>query len=287
MANKTALERLRESERELSAQLDKLRSQIRKVEKGENKRIKDANRYIARTLRNIERTTAAQEKVQEKELEKLERFLGESFETLEEARQALGQQTRKATKREKLSEALRLRARGTKTAAKKAEFFERSAGAARLDVKKPAYTIRQLSALENQQVLDFLTDKKTFHNIGLGYLEPNERITVSVPYKYIGTDGKEHTGYGIGRKVFKSWDELQAYIRVQYFNETPGAEDWLGKIEIIKFPSDYEYQREKGRQQDVRNTRRVAVKKMYAAKVKEAKKKAYERGLKQGKKGRK
>lgn len=273
MANKTAIQKLRESERDLESQLAKLRARISKAERGENKRIKDANRYIARTLRNIERTSRAQERLQERELEKLERFLGETFESVTEAREALSKQTRKATKRERLSEALKLRSRETKRGAREAERLERESGAARLDPQKPSYTIRQLSRLENQQVIDFLSDKKTFHNVGLNYLQPNERITVSVPYKYIGTDGKQHTGYGIGRKVFRSWDELQLYIRVQYFDGFPESEEWLGRIEIIKFPTEYQYAIEKGRQQDVKNTRRKGVRKMFSDRKREAKKK--------------
>ena len=64
MATKTLLTRLRESERELESQLANLRSQIREVKRGENRRIKDANKYIARTLLTIERTSKAQERLE-------------------------------------------------------------------------------------------------------------------------------------------------------------------------------------------------------------------------------
>lgn len=274
MAHRTVLAQLRQSERELESQLAKLRLQIRKAERGENTRIKDANKYIARTLRTIGRANKEQEKLREKELVKLERFLGESFESLGEAREALGKQTRKATKREKLAEALRLKSRGGERNVRYAEKLEREAMGRTLDPNKPKYTIRQLSAFENQQVIEFLTDKKTFQKVGLDYLKENERITVSVPYKYIGTDGREHTGYGIGRKMFRSWDDLQRYIRVQYFSESPGTEEWLGHIEIIKFPNGYQYALEKGRQTDARRDRKKAVKKMFTNRIKEAKKKA-------------
>ena len=302
MATKTLLTRLRESERELESQLAKLRSQIREVKRGENKRIKDANRFIDRTLRKIEHANKAQEKLQEKELTRLERFLGETFETVGEAREALGRQTRKATKREKLSEALRLRQRPSKRAQHEAERLEREVRGQKLDPNRLKYSIRQLSEIEHQQVIDFLSDKRTFQSVGLDYLQPDERITVSVPYDYMGADGRRHTGYGVGRKIFRTWDELQAYIRVQYFSEAPDDADWLGKIEIIKFPSEYEYKIEKGRQTDTKNTRRKAVRKMYSdrrkardkkrraaadARTAKAKAKAYEQGLKAGQKGRK
>jgi len=270
LASKTALQRLRESERELESQLAKLRRQISTAERGENKRIKDANRYIARTLRTIERTSRAQERLQEKELSKLERFLGETFETVGEAREALSKQTRKATKREKLSEALRLRQRPSKAAQREATKLEREVKGQKLDPNRLKYSIRQLSEIEHQQVIDFLSDKKTFQSVGLDYLQTDERITVSVPYEYMGTDGRHHTGYGVGRKIFRTWDELQAYIRVQYFSESPNEEDWLGQIEIIKFPSEYEYRVERGRQTDTKNTRRKAVKKMFTERVKKA-----------------
>ena len=264
MVTKTLLTRLRESERELESQLAKLRSQIREVKRGENKRIKDANRFIDRTLRKIEHANKAQEKLQEKELTRLERFLGETFETVGEAREALGRQTRKATKREKLSEALRLRQRPSKRAQHEAERLEREVRGQKLDPNRLKYSIRQLSEIEHQQVIDFLSDKRTFQSVGLDYLRPDERITVSVPYDYMGADGRQHVGYGVGRKIFRTWDELQAYIRVQYFSEAPDDADWLGKIEIIKFPTEYEYRIERGRQTDTKNTRRKAVRKMYS-----------------------
>ena len=280
---------MRESERELAARLESLRRKIVVAERGENKRIKDANKYIAKTLKNIARTSREQEKIQEKELEKLERFLGESFETLEEARSALGTQTRKATKREKLSEALRLRQSKSPIAQRQAVRLEREVSGRKLDTRKPAYTIRQLSELEHQQVIEFLSDKQSFDKVGLDYLQPNERITVSVPYTYIDGNGRRKTGYGIGRKVFKSWTDLRAYIIRQYFGDEidTDTEDWLGRIEIIKFPTEYQYAIEKGRQDDATKVRRKVRQEYFKKRGEKREKKAYERGLKAGRKGRK
>jgi uncharacterized protein YoxC len=267
LASKTQLERLREAERELETQLIKLRKRIRLAERGENRRIKDADKYIARTNKLIAKTNREQEKIQEKQLAKLERFLGDTFETLGEAREALTQQTRKATKRERLAFLTVEKEKQLKRGhVKAAERIEREITGAKLNANKQSYTIRQLSKIENQQVIDFLQDKRSFERVGLNYLKPNERITVSVPYRYFDSDGKTHTARAVGRKVFQSWPQLQAHINNKYFGAKQDSytEDWLGSIEIIKFPDEYQYKIERGRQTDVKNTRRVRVRKYVA-----------------------
>jgi hypothetical protein len=287
LAKKTQLEILLEAEKKLTADLAKLRSQIRLAERGQNKRIKDTNKYIQRALKSIVRSTKQQEQIQEKELEKLERFLGESFETLAEAKEALQKQTRKATKREVLADLQlkkkqtekQIQSAKTERAKKKAQTrvknLEAQISGRKLNPEKATYTVRQLSNIEKQNIIDFLTDKKSWSDIGNGYLKPNERITVSVPYRYIGTDGKKHTGRALGRKVFKSFAELQSYM-VRYMGED-STEDFLGDIEIIRFNSNYEYDVERGKQTDVIEKRRKDVKKMFQQKEKESKRKAIQK----------
>jgi hypothetical protein len=285
-SRKTQFEQLREAESKLASDLAALRSRIRKAEAGENKRIKNVNKYIDRTNRDIAKFTREQEKIQEKELERIEKFLGDTFEDIFEAREALSKETRKLTKREELaykqtqkrkleesaarSKSEKERARKTKQAAA----IGRQIEGRKLDPNKPSYKIRQLSELERQNVLDFLTDKKTYNQVGIGYLKPNERITVSVPYRYIGTDGKYHQGRALGRKIFRDWAAFQAYL-IGYMGED-STEEWLGDIEVIKFPEEYNYRVERGRQTDVINKRRKDVKKMFSEKEKAAKKKARE-----------
>lgn len=283
MARTSELERLRKAERELAAELGKLRARISAAEKGENKRIKDANRYIARTLKRIDRSTREQEKLQERELEKLERFLGETFESVGEAREALQKQTRKATKREKQAEALRLRSKAQRTGSEnQRKRLEREAFRleGKLNPTQRTYTIRQLSEYENETITEFLRDNKSWAEVGEGFLKDNERITVSVPYRYYDTDSRMHTGRALGRKVFRSLKELQAYM--MYGNSgdpyVGQLDEWLGDIEIIKFPDEYAYHKERGRQTDVINARRKAVKKLNT----ERKRKAYKKGKEVG-----
>lgn len=283
MVKKTQLEKLREAERELSAQLGKLRSQIAAAEKGLNKRIKDANKYIARTNRIIAKTAREQERIQEKELAKLERFLGETFETVQEARQALVKQTAKPTKREKLAylqtEKQKLEVSASKSKSEKQRTLKRKQIAAiereiegrKLDPSKPTYKVRQLSDLEKQRILDFLTDRKSWNEIGTGYLQPNERITVSVPYRYYGPDGRQHIGHALGRRIFRDWAAFQAYL-ISYIGED-STEDWLGDIEIIKFENEYNYRVERGRQTDTIHKRRKEVKALLKGREKKLKEK--------------
>lgn len=294
MARKTALEQLRESEKQLQTQLRDLRSKIRIAERGENKRIKNTNKYIAKALREIEKTRQATERIQEKELSKLEKFLGESFESLTEARSAFKQQTKKATEREKLAfltvekEKLIKSAEKSKSekqrkrTLKRAEAIEREITGRKLDVNNPSYTVRQLSSKENQAILDFLTDKKTFIDVGNGYLQDGEVITIRIPYHYKGLDGRLHTDYAIGRKLIHNWFELQRYL-MMYITED-STEDWLGGIEVIKMPSSYtaeEHAIIRGRDKDRTRARKKAVKKMFtereSKKRKEFKQKERER----------
>ena len=279
MANKTALQRLRESERELESQLVKLRAQISKAERGENKRIKDANRYIARTLRNIERTSKAQEKLQEKELEKLERFLGETFESVSEAREALSKQTRKATKREKLSEALRQRNKGSKRGQLEATRLEREVSGTKLNPERTKYTIRELSAIQKQNIVDFVSDRKSFTEVGNNYLRGNERLVMSYPFEYYGPDGKLHSGRSNTYKVFKDWNALYSWLQYGNSGDTgepaiDSPEERLGSIQILRFDSEYDAKVERGRQTDIRNKRRKDVKKLLAERRKKDKQKA-------------
>jgi len=272
LASKTQLERLREAERELETRLTKLRKQIRLAERGQNARIKDANKYITRTNKMIARSMREQSKIQEKELTKLEHFLGESFETLSEARLALTTQTRKATKRERLAyltveREKRLKRGQVKAAAR----IEREITGAVLKPERQSYTIRQLSKIENENILDFLTDKKTLSQIGTGYLLPNERITISVPYEYYDTDGRIHIGHARGKKVFQDWGGVQKYIEQGNSGIGPAIQDgsiksldWLARIEIIKFSDAYQAAIEKGRQTDTKNARRIRVRKYNA-----------------------
>jgi hypothetical protein len=287
LARKTALEQLREAERELETQLRALRERIAVAERGENKRIKDANKYIARTLKGIAKYSREQEKLKEKELEKLERFLGETFESVEEAREAVQKQTRKATQREKQAHALTLRKKATEVKSEKqaerlrkeAAQFERESRGEKLDPKKPSYKVRQLSEAEHQSVVDFLTDKKTFNDAGLGYLQPNERITVSVPYRYFGTDGRVHTGHALGRRLFQNWQQFQAYL-ISYIGED-STDEWLGSIEIIKFEGTYDWRVERGKQTDVINKRRKDLNEKRKVRERGIKAKERERSAKQ------
>jgi hypothetical protein len=285
LASKTQLERWREAERELETQLTKLRKQIRLAEHGQNARIKDANKYITRTNKMIARSMKEQSKIQEKELAKLEHFLGESFETLSEARLALSEQTRKATKRERLAyltveREKRLKRGQVKAAAR----IEREITGAVLRPERQAYTIRELSKIENQNIIDFLTDKKTLSEIGTGYLLPNERITISVPYEYLDTDGRIHIGHGRGKKVFQDWAGVQKYIEQGNSGIGPAIQDgsiksldWLARIEIIKFSDAYQAAIEKGRQTDIKNNRRIELRKHFAKKKRKEKAKTREK----------
>jgi len=292
LARKTQIEILREAEKKLASDLSRLRKQIKSAERGENTRVKNANKYIAKTLKAIEKTSREQEKIREKELSKLEKFLGDSFETLTEARQALVKQTAKPTKREYLAEALNLRKKAESSSSAKekqrkiklAESYERAGTGKKLDPKKPVYKVRQLSELEEQSIIDFLTDRKTFNEVGLGYLADNERITVSVPYQYYGTDGRTHKARALGRRIFRDWKAFQAYL-ISYMTDDV-TEDWIGEIEIIKFDDEYTYRVQRGRQTDQIHDRRKAVKKLFRErekkKITKAKKTAYESGFKKG-----
>jgi hypothetical protein len=284
LAKTTQLDKLRAAERKLASDLTALRAKIKAAERGENKRVKDANKYIARTLKMVEKTRAQQEQIQEKELAKLERFLGESFETLSEARSALVKQTAKPTKREKLA-FLSVEKEHAEQAAKRAKAPEQKKRSLRraaqidleitgrkLNPEKKSYKVRQLSEAESQSVLDFLTDKKTFSDAGLGYLKPNERITVSVPYRFYGPNGREHMGRAIGRKVFRNWAEFQAYL-MSYISEDE-TEDWLGDIEIIKFPDLESYKIRRGKQTDIIIQRRKDVTALRKGREKKMKQKA-------------
>jgi hypothetical protein len=125
-----------------------------------------------------------------------------------------------------------------------------------------------LSKLENQQVIDFLSDRKTFQNVGLNYLQPNEYITVNVPYCYIDKNGKVKTARAVGRKVFKNWNELQNYINAKYIDEFT-TEEWLGNIEIVKFETQYDYAVTRGKQRDL-NTKHRKERKAYFKEYKKA-----------------
>jgi hypothetical protein len=292
-AKKSQLQILRESESQLEAQLLKLRQRIASAERGENKRIKDALKYIARTNRTIARTSAAQERIQEKELEKLEKFLDESFESVQEAREALAKQTRKATTKERTLflqyeiQKEKSKAEKTKSAnqkvkhQRKAASLERELTGSKLDPSKK-YSVRKLSEIENQKLLDFMSDKLSFDKLGDGYLLEGEVITVSVPYKYIDGNGRIKTQRAVGRKVFRNWHELRAYI-YSYWDNDPDSEDWFGDIEILKFEEDYQYRIARGKQVDT-NTRNRRERKAYfneRARVARAKHKAEITTLKQ------
>lgn len=282
MAHKTKLEILRESERLLSAELTRLRQRIKAAEAGENKRIRNTVKYIAKTNREIARASKLQAQMQEQELERLEKFLGESFENIYEARQAIATQTRKATKKELLSEAARIRAKEPKSKSLKqrkrleqeATRYEREALGKRLSPTKAKYSIRKLSEMEQQRVLDFLSDKHTFNQLGEGYLQPGEVITVSVPYQYRGGDGRIHTARSTGKKVYTSWDAFYAYINT-YNDGLAESEDWLGDIEVMKFPSEYDYKVDRGRSID-QNEKHEKERKAYF-KEKERKRKTKEK----------
>jgi hypothetical protein len=290
LAKTTKLEALRESERLLQAELIRLRERIAAAEKGQNKRIKDALKYIANTNKQIARVNKVNDKLQEQELERLEKFLGETFETVDEARAAFLTQTTKPTSRELLAyrqtekkREQELASKAKTEAAKKrhekrAASLERAITGRKLDSSKPKYTVRQLSASEHQNVIDFLTDKKTFNDAGMDYLLPSERITVSVPYQYRGTDGRLHNGHALGRRVFTDWNKFQAYL-ITYMKpgengEGETYEEWLGDIEVIKFPDEYSYRVDRGKQTDVINKRRKDVQQMFSKRERERRKKA-------------
>lgn len=249
MPKKTALQKLQESEKLLANELAKLRANIRAVKSGQNKRVKDANKYIAKTLKEIAKQRKEQEQIQEKELDKLEKFLGESFDTIKDARKAFAKQTKAPTERERLAYLQTEKKHALVSAEKastskqkrklsrKVEQLEREITGAKLRPEKLKYKVRELSAKENKAVFDFLTDKKSFIDVGKGYLQPDERITISVPYRYKGLDGRMHTDHAIGRKIIHSWRDLQFYL-MSYADED-STEDWLGAIEIIKMPSSY------------------------------------------------
>ena len=289
MARKTQLEQLRESERLLASELTRLRQRIKAAETGENKRIKDTQRYIARVNKTIAKTQAKQAAAQEKELEKLERILGETFESVTEARSAFRKQTSKPTKREVLAYQQTERKRELEAAKKattekskkrhlrRAENLERQIESRKLDHKKHSYSVRDLSAKENAAVLDFLTDKKMFIDVGKNYLQDNERIIISVPYHYKGTDGRTHTDRALGHKVLNNWSDLQRYL-LSYFDED-STEEWLGSIQVMKMPSTYtdrDHKIIKARDKDRREARIKEVKKMYADRDKTRRKKERE-----------
>lgn len=277
----------------MDAELRLLRSVIRAAERGENKRVKNTARFLARKGRELERVAREQEKLQEQELTRLEKFLGETFETLSEARRAEKKDTRKATKKEILSESQRLREKARRTTSEKqrvklerqARRFERESGKHPLLPSVNSYSIRDLSAFEKQSIIDFLNDKKTFNQVGIGYLQQNETLALSIPYRYRGLDGAMHKAYAQGYKIIDSWPKLYSYI-MGYLDEDKNdyedVENWLGEIKIIKFQNRHDQIMERARQSDKIHSlenkeRKKAVKKMYAREREEAIKKATEK----------
>lgn len=275
---------LRESERILSRELRELRVRIREAQRGERSRVKNVNKYIERTNREIRKYVAQQEVLREKEIAKLEKFLGDEFSSLTQARKAFKLQTAKPTKKELLNEIVKAKKRGHTAKARKLEI---ESGVARLDSKKPSYTIRQLTALEKRNVQSFVTDSKRFGELFSGYLDKDEVITVSVPYKYKGTDHRIHTERALGRRgrVFTNWQQFYAYLTAYYHDMDSDDDDaWFESIEIVKFPSDYDAGLAKARQTDKIEARHKELKRQDKEARKKIKQKAFERGFKAGEK---
>jgi hypothetical protein len=72
--------------------------------------------------------------------------------------------------------------------------------------------------------------------------------------------------------VFRNWAEFQAYL-MSYIDEDE-TEDWLGDIEIIKFPDVESYKIQRGKQTDMINQRRKDVKALLKGREKKMKQKA-------------
>lgn len=258
MASRTKLETLRRLENDLAGELKRLRAVIKAAERGENRRIKNAASYLKRKGRELERVAKEQEKIQDQELTRLEKFLGESFESLTEARSAFQKQTRKTTKKEIQSEAQRLHSKAEQTSSEKQRRrYESEArrleGKKRLSPSRNKYSIRQLSDEQKQTVLSFLRDEKSFNSIGQNWLQPNEKLGISVTYRYRGPDGRMHTGRAqgpVGRKVINSWSELYLYLQHYADNESENLDEWLGNIEIIRFPNATEQRISRAKQKD-------------------------------------
>lgn len=297
MARKTQLEILRGIEKQLSEELTRLRALIRAAERGENKRIKDSNKYIAKQLRSIERTTKASEKIREQELEKLEKFLGESFETLEEARSSFSKSTSKLvgktlnkfldTERQKRL-AARERIRERKKQREIEEHPERGISGFERTKTQIGPTVRKLRPNEAQRVLDFITDRRDWNTSQPWKLQPSEKLGITVTYRYHAANdpfGRLHTGRAFGLKFVNSWEELREYINTyaeaDNYGDSDTLDEWIGDMQVVLFPSAHQAKLEKAGERVDRNKRNKIVHKAYqqreTKKRKEAVKKERER----------
>lgn len=286
MAHKTKLETLREIEAQLSKELKRLRATIRAAERGENARIKDTNKYIARQTRAITRAMKESEKIREQELERLEKFLGESFETLEEARKSFAKSTSKlvgknlnkfleqeAEKRKHKTE--KQRQRRAIARIKKERERERNiiSGTGETGINYGP-TVRELNPDEKQRIIDFITDRNEWDSSGPPWrLKPGEKLTLNVTYKYRGLDGQLHTARTFGKKVVNSWEELRVYINT-YNDDSESVDEWIGDMQVMMFPSQYSHTIAKSKQNVEQDTRREAVHKMFQEREKEERRKA-------------
>lgn len=167
-----------------------------------------------------------------KELRKIERLLGEEFDTLAQARRALKRESKPVSER------------ALKTAKAKAQVKRALAAPSKLPAKLPNkknYTIRELNGSQKRALNTLIYDNQTAIQLDDKLLKPGEQWGAIVPHKYTGRDLEQHTGHARTFQLYGRLDQLFKKLTeyAQHGMKLTKAkrEKFLSDIKIVKWGS--------------------------------------------------
>lgn len=175
-----------------------------------------------RTLKRVPKTVSADTK----ELRKIERLLGEDFDTLAQARRALKRESKPVSEKA---------FQNAKTRADEASFK-----VPKLPVKK-SYTVRELNGNQRRALTTLLSDKKTADEINAQLLKPGENWGATIQYDYTGRDLETHKGqartYQLYGRLDQLFNKITGYIEhgLKQKLSQRKIDDFLKNIKIIRW----------------------------------------------------
>lgn len=198
-----------------------------------------------------------------KELRKIERLLGEDFDTLAQARRALKRESKPITQK------------AYKVAKKKEQVTRALAAPVSLPKlpSKKSYTIKELNGEQRRKLTDLILDKNTAIQLNDKLLKPGEQWGGVIPYDYTGRDLVIHKGQARTFKLYSNLEdlfkEITRYITYGLKQKATNARirEWLSDIKVVRWGSAdktlrenrQEWKAKKDAEVVAQNTRRKAV----------------------------
>lgn len=226
---------------------------------------------------------------QRNELTYIENLLGEDFESLTQARNALKREVTTVKKRVTKSLPKQLKKVTPKNIKKtvlkslkktiskatsellkpiyqpKEHPYKQSQPRIDVSPKKRIYTLRELKDGDKRSVMEYMQDRLNANALDRELLKPGESWAAQVRYKYRGVDGKTHDGYANTYNIYASsyalFKRLSGYVEHSKISANKKAE-WLNQIKIIRWNgTDANYKAKKNAEVSKQNERRKKVSK--------------------------